>query len=120
MATSAVSIVKVEGDRVEDAVREAIELAGGLEAAIPPGSSVLIKPNVVSPSRSGSGKITDARVTQAVAKVVLERHPGRVIIGEGSSVGYDFPGRKDSTHCLEVSGTAARASPGGWAWSWST
>ena len=89
MATSAVSILKVEGDRVEDAVRKAIEMAGSLEAAIPPGSSVLIKPNVVSPSPSGSGKITDARVTEAAAKAVLERSPGRVV-----SVGYDFPGRK--------------------------
>jgi uncharacterized protein (DUF362 family) len=67
---------------------------------------VLIKPNVVSPSPSGSGKITDVRVTEAVAKLVLERVPGRVIVGEGSSVGYDFPGRQDSMHCLEVSGTA--------------
>ena len=38
--------------------------------------------------------------------MVLERAPARVIIGEGSSVGYDFPGRCDSLHCLEVSGTA--------------
>jgi uncharacterized protein (DUF362 family) len=103
---SVVSIVKVQGDRVEHAVRQAIEMAGGLEAAIPSGSSVLIKPNVVSPSPSGSGRITDARVTEAVTKVVLDRAPRRVIIGEGSSVGYDFPGRKDSMHCLEVSGTA--------------
>jgi uncharacterized protein (DUF362 family) len=103
---SVVSIVRVQDDRVHDAVRRAIEMAGGLEAVIPPGSSVLIKPNVVSPSPSGSGRITDARVTEAVTRVVLERKPGRVIIGEGSSVGYDFPGRKDSMHCLEVSGTA--------------
>jgi uncharacterized protein (DUF362 family) len=55
MATSVVSILKVKGDRVEDAVREAIEIAGGLEATIPPGASVPIKPNAVSPSPSGSG-----------------------------------------------------------------
>jgi uncharacterized protein (DUF362 family) len=29
-----------------------------------------------------------------------------VIIGEGSSVGYDFPGRRDTMTCLEASGTA--------------
>jgi len=106
---SVVSIARVKDDRVQDAVRQAIEMAGGLEATIPPGSSVLIKPNVVSPSPSGSGKITDARVIEAVAKLVLQRNPGQVVIGEGSSVGYDFPGRKDSMHCLEVSGTAAVA-----------
>jgi uncharacterized protein (DUF362 family) len=92
MATSAVSVVKVEGDRVEDAVREAIEMAGDLNMVIPLGSSVLIKPNVVSPSPSGSGKITDARVTETVAKLVLERKPGRVV-----SVGYDLRGAR--TQC---------------------
>jgi uncharacterized protein (DUF362 family) len=101
-----VSIVRLEGDHIEDAVRHAIDLVGGLDAVIPAGSSVLLKPNVVSPSPSGSGRITDARVTGAVARAVLERNPGRVVIGEGSSVGYDFPGRKDSMHCLEISGTA--------------
>ena len=91
----AVSIVKVERERVEDAVYCAVELAGGLERYAP-GSTVLIKPNVVSPSRSGSGKITDARVTGGVTRMVLERDPQRVIIGEGSAVGYDFPGCVDA------------------------
>ena len=80
------------------------QLAGGLD--IQAGATVLLKPNVVHPSPSGSGSITDARVTEAVARLVLERNPGRVIIGEGSSVGYDFPGRRDTMTCLEASGTA--------------
>ena len=100
----AVSIVRVADDCVEDAVRRAVALAGGLQIA--PGATVLLKPNVVSPSPSGSGKVTDARVTEAVARIVLEENPGRVVIGEGSSVGYDFPGRVDSLHCLQASGTA--------------
>lgn len=40
-----VSIVKVEEERVEDAVRRAIELADGFASLIPPGATVLIKPN---------------------------------------------------------------------------
>jgi len=101
---SAVSIAKVQDERVEEAVRRAVDLAGDFPTVS--GATVLIKPNVVSPSPSGSGKITDARLTEAVAKIVLEQNPKCVIIGEGSSVGYDFPGRVDSMHCLEVSGTA--------------
>jgi len=101
-----VSIVKVGNDQAEDAVRRAVGLAGGLPSEVGSGATVLIKPNVVNASRSGSGRITDARVTEAVAKMVLERDPKRVVIGEGSSVGYDFPGRLDSLHCLEASGTA--------------
>ena len=94
---------------VEEAVRRAVELAGGFADAIPAGARVLIKPNVVMPCASGSGIITDARVTEAVTRMALERSPGRVVIGEGSSVGYDFPGRMDSIHCLEVSGHAEMA-----------
>ena len=100
----AVSIVSVEEDRVEEAVRCAVDLAGDFPDVS--GAAVLIKPNIVGPSLSGSGKITDVRVTEAVVRLVLERGPARVIVGEGSSVGYDFPGRVDSLHCLEVSGTA--------------
>jgi len=106
---SVVSIVDVEEDRVGDAVGRATELAGGLASRILSGATVLIKPNLVMPSPSRSGIVTDARVTEAVTTMVLDLRPGRVVIGEGSSVGYDFPGRVDSTHCMEVSGTAAVA-----------
>lgn len=105
---STVSIVQVQGERVEDAVRRAIELAGGLPP-LSPASTVLLKPNVVGPLPSGSGHVTDARVTEAVARIVLEQKPRRVIIGEGSSVGYDFPGRRDSLHCMQANGTAGVA-----------
>ena len=79
---STVSIVTVEDERVEDAVRRAVELACDLSSVIPPGSNVLIKPNVVAPSPSGSGKITDARVTEAVTRIVLESNPAKVVIGD--------------------------------------
>ena len=102
---SVVSIIKVENTQVLEAVRRALALCHGLDR-IEPGDTVLLKPNLVKPSPSGSGNITDARVTEAVATLVLERNPGRVIIGEGSSIGYDFPGRVDSLTAMEASGTA--------------
>ena len=103
---SVVSIVEVGDKPIGDAVRRGVELAGGFGSRIRPGMTVLVKPNVVNASPSGSGKITDARVTEAVTEMVLACGPGKVVIGEGSSVGYDFPGRLDSLHCLEASGTA--------------
>jgi uncharacterized protein (DUF362 family) len=102
---SIVSIATVHGDRVDDAVRHAVDLIDGL-SALKPGDLVLIKPNLVKPAASGSGIVTDARVTDAVARLVLQHSPGRVIIGEGSSVGYDLPGRIDSLTAMEASGTA--------------
>ena len=108
MIKSVVSIVKA-GEDVEAAVREAIRMAGGLEDLIGPKSRVLIKPNVASRDRSGKGIVTDARVTEAVTKIVLERKPSRAVIGEGSAVGFDFPDLQDTLMALEESGTKAVA-----------
>jgi len=70
---------------------------------------VLLKPNIASCDRSGSGKVTDARVTEAIAKIVLKRRPRSLIIGEGSGVGYDFPDLQDTQTALRESGTKAVA-----------
>ncbi len=106
---SAVSIVRVQGDDIETAVGKAIELSEGFASVDWQGARVLIKPNVCKPARPGSGLVTDVRVIEAITKVVLERDPGRVIIGEGSSVGYDLPGYSDTIRCMEVAGVLEMA-----------
>ncbi len=55
-------------------------------------SRVLVKPNLWSPQRSGTGSITDARVTEAVTRLVLDCSPSHVVIGEGCGAGYDTRG----------------------------
>jgi len=101
---SIVSIVRVQNEDVESAVRKAVSLTNGFESVAWKGATVLVKPNAVSPSKSGSGVITDARVVESVTKYVKERNPKRIVIGDGSSVGYDFPLRFDSIRCMEVAG----------------
>jgi uncharacterized protein (DUF362 family) len=86
---STVSVVKRNGRSVEATVREAVRLAGGLRGIVGRESRVPIKPNLVGPSPSGSGVVTDCRVVEAVAKLALELNPARVLIGEGSGFGYD-------------------------------
>jgi uncharacterized protein (DUF362 family) len=108
MKKSVVSVVRA-GDDVESAVRKAIQLAGGLGEIVNPRSRVLIKPNVNSREKSGTGKVTDARVTRAVTRIVLEEKPARVVIGEGAAVGFDFPDLQDTKMALEESGTIAVA-----------
>jgi uncharacterized protein (DUF362 family) len=105
---SVVSVVKA-GQDVEAAVRQAIQMAGGLEDLISSKSRVLIKPNIASRDRSGTGKVTDARVTEAVTKIVQRQKPARIVIGEGSAVGFDFPDLQDTMMALEESGTKAVA-----------
>ncbi len=99
-----VSIVKVDKGDVEGAVRKAASLTGSFDNMGWEGATVLVKPNSVNPAKSGSGIVTDARVVEAVTRMVLEKNPKRLIIGEGSSVGYDYRERWNSMHCMEVSG----------------
>ena len=101
---SDVSIIKVHEKDVMEAVRKAVSMTQGFDSIRWENATVLVKPNTVNPSESGSGKVTDARVVAAVVEIVKEKNPGRIVIGEGSSVGYDFPGRQDSIHCMKVAG----------------
>jgi len=92
MTAQRVAIAKVEKGDIEAAVREAIALAGGLGELINSDSRVLIKPNQCKPAVSGSGVLTDVRVTEAVARIVLELKPRSLVIGDGAIAGYDFSG----------------------------
>ncbi len=79
MPKAVVSIAGVHGS-VEEAVREAVEAAGGL-TEIEPGQRVMIKPNITGPilwNIYPPGRITtDLEVVQAVIRLVKERgaHP---------------------------------------------
>ena len=87
-----VSIVKVAGrDRAQVAagVRQAIEMAGGVNDLIRPGMRVMIKPNMVAqPPSAEVGACTSPLVCQAVADVVKELG-GLPIIAESSARGAD-------------------------------
>ncbi len=90
--TNRVAITSAGSEGVEGAVREAIRLAGGLDELIGKDSKVLVKPNQCKPSPRHSGCMTDGDVVDAVTKLVLERNPASVIIGDGAIAGYDFAG----------------------------
>ena len=80
-------------EQVEDMVRYAVALAGGLQTIIEPDDDwIVIKPNVVEPYPSGSGVVTDWRVVKAVVKLVHEIVPdAKVTVAEGPG-GWISPG----------------------------
>ncbi len=93
MKKSKVSIVKVNGGRgfqaIKNAVKSAIELIGGLQGLIQSGQKVLINPSwVAPPTEPEKGCITQMEVTEAVAEIIAEMgaYP---IIAESSAVGVD-------------------------------
>lgn len=81
-----VSIVKVKEDDVEGAVREAIDLLGGIRAVTPGQNRILLKPNLVAPDRNYT---TNPEVVRAVAKIMKDAGK-KVMIGEGSAAADNF------------------------------
>jgi len=84
-----VSIVRIEEDRVEKAVRKAVDLIGGIEAIVKPGETVLLKVNwCVVPEEPKVGVVTNPVVARAVADLVKEAG-AEPIIGDSAARGVD-------------------------------
>jgi len=82
---SVVSIVK--GTDVEAMAHEAIDLIGGIESVVKPGSVVLIKPNCHGPHPWEDHITTDPRLIVAVAKICKKAGAKEVLVGEAPSLG---------------------------------
>ncbi|MHB1419844.1 MAG: DUF362 domain-containing protein [Bacillota bacterium] len=92
MAKGQVSIVKIQernAETVKVAVKQAIDLVGGLESIVKAGQTVIIKPNLAAPpSDSNQGANTSPLVCKAIADLVKDLG-ARPIIAESSAVGVD-------------------------------
>lgn len=79
----------VKGKDVKKITREAISLIGGLEQALKPGDTVLIKPNFGVDLPSSTGGTTNPIVVITLIELAREAGAKRVIVGESSVVGYN-------------------------------
>jgi uncharacterized protein (DUF362 family)/NAD-dependent dihydropyrimidine dehydrogenase PreA subunit len=70
---------------VEQATRQAINLLGGIERFIRPGSRVLLKPNLLMAKEPSAGITTHPEVIRAIAKI-LKTINCQLFIGDGPSV----------------------------------
>jgi uncharacterized protein (DUF362 family) len=92
-----VSIVRV--DNISDAVKKAVELAGGLGTK--EGDVVVIKPNAKNQSPPGYGVVTDPRIVEAMVELALSHGAKMVKIAEGAA----YPtGAYDSLAAFEAIG----------------
>jgi uncharacterized protein (DUF362 family) len=82
-----VSISK--GKNIARAVRQAVDLAGGLEKLIHSGSRVLIKPNLSVALPAKTGVTTDPKVVTALIQLVREAGAKEIMVGESAVVGFD-------------------------------
>ncbi|MGM0770323.1 MAG: DUF362 domain-containing protein [Halobacteriota archaeon] len=95
-----VSIVRCEDySKAIEAVREAIDLIGGLGSVVFPGARVLLKPNLLAAELPEKAVTTHPAIVSAVCELVVEAG-GIPIVGDGS--GITHPGITDEA--MDVSG----------------
>ena len=103
-----VSIVRCSDySNVKNAIKESLDLIGGLETIISPGNHVLLKPNLLSIRPPEDAVTTHPAVVSAMCELVLDLG-GIPIIGDGA--GITRPGSTSTSQALKVSGMEAVAS----------
>ena len=89
MDKNTVSIVRIEENQVEKAVRDAVDLVGGIDVIVKPGEKVLLKTNwCVVPEDPKVGVVTNPVVARAVADLIKEAG-AEPIIGDSAARGVD-------------------------------
>ncbi len=103
-----VSIVRCSDySNVKGAIRESLDLIGGLEKIIAPGNRVLLKPNVLAIRPPEDAVTTHPAVVSAMCELVSEAG-GVPVIGDGS--GIVKPGSTTTSQAFKVSGIEGVAS----------
>ena len=88
-AVSRVAIVRRGGggslgdSPIDDAVRRAVDLIGGISSFVRPGDRVVVKPNLAYPYPPPA--TTDPSVVEAVARLCVEAGAREVMVGDSSS-----------------------------------
>ncbi|MEM3591013.1 MAG: DUF362 domain-containing protein [Candidatus Bathyarchaeia archaeon] len=80
-----VSLIRVNGRPLEEALKEAIDLVGGIDHYIPPQSKVLIKPNIVR--KQEPPDTTDPAIVEALINIIRSRNPSVIWVADGSGEG---------------------------------
>ncbi|NIO67693.1 MAG: DUF362 domain-containing protein, partial [Anaerolineae bacterium] len=68
--TAIVKCVDYQQDRVDRAVRESLNLLGGIERYVRPGARVLIKPNLITARRPDEAATTHPAVIKVLVQMV--------------------------------------------------
>ena len=74
-----VSIVRVDKEDVDSAVRESVDLLGGIGKFVKPDGSYLLKPNLFTTRTPEQGATTDMRIVLALADMIREAGSSPVV-----------------------------------------
>lgn len=100
-----------EGDNIERAVAEAVELVGGIGQFVAQGERIIVKPNLLSPTAPDHAVTTHPLVVEAVCGLIREAGAQAII---ADSPGAGSPHREDRfARLYEATGMTAAAERSG-------
>ncbi|MBN2449586.1 MAG: DUF362 domain-containing protein [Lentisphaeria bacterium] len=76
-------------DAVTAALEQALGVLGGLPRFVPPGATVLLKPNLLSPRPPGEAVTTHPAVVAALVRLCLQAGAARVWVGDSPAGDHD-------------------------------
>ncbi len=102
MMSAQISVVKCNGYEpilVEQAVKNTLDLLGGITCFVKPGSRVLVKPNLLMSKQPDCGITTHPQVVKAVIHILKEINCS-IIVGDGPSVWGQYIENVDEVYNL--------------------
>jgi len=102
MISARISVVKCNGYEpvlVEQALKNTVDLLGGITCFVKPGSRVLVKPNLLMSKQPDCGITTHPQVVKAVIHILKEINCS-IIVGDGPSVWGQYIENVDEVYNL--------------------
>lgn len=89
MGNTSYTVAVHSDETIKTMVSNCLQDLGGIKKLVPPGSRILLKPNLVVAKPNSTGATTNPLILDALIEHLLGTFPCEIIIGESSEVGDD-------------------------------
>ncbi len=89
MGNTSYTVVVHSDETIKSMVSNCLWDLGGIEKLVPPGSRVLLKPNMVVAKSNSTGATTNPLILDTLIEHLIRTSPYEIIIGESSEVGHN-------------------------------
>lgn len=81
-------VALVKGEDPEKSTKEAMDYLGGMEAIVPQGATVMIKPNFTAARTPETGAASDPTIAKQLVQLAIEAGASKVILAEGMGASH--------------------------------
>jgi len=89
MGNTSYTVAVHSDETIKTMVGNCLQVLGGIEKLVPPGSRILLKPNMVVAKPNSTGATTNPLILDTLIEHLIRTSPCEIIIGESSEVGDD-------------------------------